>query len=70
MIEDGRVYGLGIAMQRLLRCLEAKGLLGRAEVQALLDEATDQLRNMDKNVIDDAAKANAAKAIGLLHLKD
>lgn len=66
MIEDGRTFGVEIALKNLLRLVERKGVLERGEVVNLLDISLDEIRNSDALTPD--GKAEAARAIGGLYL--
>jgi hypothetical protein len=67
MLEDGRAYGLIIALKHLLRTLERKGVLAHSETVTMLDAALDELKSIP-NLKGDAA-ADAARAVGSLYLK-
>jgi hypothetical protein len=65
MIEDGRTYGLMIALQHLLRTLEQKGILTTQETIDMLDGVLADLRASP--LVAEAA-ADAHKIVGGLYL--
>ena len=66
MIEDGRAYGLMIALKHLLRTLEHKGVLSQTETFAMLDNALEVLRGIPP--LAGPAGADAATTVGGLYV--
>lgn len=71
MIKEGRAFGNTVAIKHLLSLLVRKGVISRADVTKLHDEAQAELRKVVENSAlsaDEAAKG--AKAIGFLYVLD
>jgi hypothetical protein len=69
MVEEGRGYAAAIALQHLLRILEAKGIMEAAETTAMLDGVLGELDNLQKNgVMSPEVNVAARKAIGIMYL--
>ena len=66
MIEEGRAYGLMIALKHLLRTLEHKGVLSQTETFAMLDGALEELKGIP--TLARHASAEAAATIRGLYL--
>lgn len=71
MIEDGRAFGNTVATKHLLRLLVRKGVISRADVTKLHDEAQAELQKVVENgKLSPAEAANGARAIGFLYVLD
>ena len=69
MIEEGRGYAAAVALQHLLRALEAKGIMEVTETTAMLDGVLGELDNLQKNgVMSPEVNAAARKAVGIMYL--
>ena len=62
----GRTVALEVALQHLLRKLEAKGLLSQTEVVEMLDETVDALKSDSR--LESVGGGAAAIAVGGLYL--
>lgn len=71
MIEDGRAFGLTIALKHILAHLERKGIIGTKELTDLLDAAQAELKVISKRpgVIAPEAVAEAGRGIGYLYVR-
>ena len=69
MIEEGRGYAAAIALQHLLRTLEAKGIIEVTETTAMLEGVLDELDELGKNrIMSPEETAAARKTIGMMYL--
>ncbi len=67
MIEDGRAYGIAIALKHILGLLESKRLLAQGERTKVLDAALGELDGI--TTLTPTARAEASKTIGALYLR-
>ncbi len=69
MIEDGRAYGVAMAMQALLHTLERKKIFSHSEMIKMLDAVGEEISDLQKRgAISPAAAADAHRAVGLMHV--
>ena len=64
MIEDGRAYGVTIALKHILGLLERKGVFTNAERFQVLDDALEELYGLP---LTPTAKAEAGNTVGALY---
>jgi hypothetical protein len=67
MIEDGRAFGLTIAMKHLLNRLEDKEIVTAAERQKMLDAALNEMYEV--TTLSSEAKVQAGRGIGYLFVR-
>jgi hypothetical protein len=69
MLGEARGYAAAIAIQHLLRTLEAKGIMEPTETAAMLDGVLDELACLGRDgVMSPEETASARKTIGVLYL--
>ena len=65
----GRAYAVAVAFQHLLRALERRGVMTKAETTQMLDQVGDELVDLtNKGVLSAEASAEARRTIGVLYL--
>jgi hypothetical protein len=69
MIDDGRAYGVALALKHILGLLERSGVIEHRDLGGVLDDALAELKSLGEGVIAPEAGAAAAKTIGLLYLR-
>ena len=68
MIDDGRAFGNTVAIKHLLKLLVRKGVISRADVTKLHDEAQDEVDAIKGNgALSAKESVKAALAIGYLY---
>jgi hypothetical protein len=68
MINDGRSYGVAVALRMILNALEGKGVLSRSEIGEMLDSAREEIDELkQRQVLSADAADDAARAICLLY---
>ena len=71
MIEDGRNFGLMLALRHLLGRLESKGMMSYPETQRMLDQALADVKRLRiENELTHEAAADASNVIGELYHRD
>jgi hypothetical protein len=77
MIEDGRAFGVNLALKHILALLERKGLVSQSELTDVLDVALEELQTIaNRNHQDQSpvmapeAVAEAGRAIGSLYVRE
>jgi hypothetical protein len=69
MIDDGRAYGVTLALKHILGLLERNGVIKHGDVVGALDNALDELKGLSKGVTTPDAATAAGNAIGLLYIR-
>jgi hypothetical protein len=71
MIEDGRNFGLMLALRHLLGRLESKGMMSYPETQRMLDQALADVKRLRiEDRLTHQAAADASAIIGELYHRD
>ena len=71
MIEDGRSFGLMLALRHLLGRLESKGMMSYPESQRMLDQALADVKRLRiEDRLTHQAAADASAVIGELYHRD
>jgi hypothetical protein len=71
MINEGRGYGVAVALRLILNKLVGKGVLSRPEVMAMLDSACEEIGDLQRrHVLSPGAASEAGRTVGLLYLPD
>jgi hypothetical protein len=71
MIEDGREFGLMLALRHLLGRLESKGMMSYPETQRMLDQALGDVKRLRiEDKLTQKAAADATRVIGELYHRD
>jgi hypothetical protein len=68
MIEDGRAYGVAMAVQSLLQLLEKKGVVLPSEQSGMLEAICEEIGEMQKlGARSPNAATEASRVVGLIY---